>query len=105
MSVFWTAEPLPIQRSVSLTKVPADTGYCSRKCIFLWVEVCGNSTQYHSKKKEAAVKTAISKELSKAVIIPIKFFEISGQWDVLVSHLGNVCTCKGNSTAEFRPSA
>lgn len=36
-------------------------------------------------KKNGAVKIAISEELSKAVIRPIKFFEISGQSDVFTS--------------------
>lgn len=47
-------------------------------------------TQYSTQK--ATVKIDISEELSKSVIKSIQFFELSGQWDVLFFHLGNVCT-------------
>lgn len=55
---------------------------------------CGNPTQcwpFFSSLfvflKEAAVKIAINEQLSKAVIVPIKLSGISGQCDMLFSHL------------------
>lgn len=60
----------------------------------LWAQICGNQRQYS--KPKARVKIDISEELSKSVIKPIKFFEISGQWDMLFFHLGNVRTCKSS---------
>lgn len=70
--------------------------------------------QIFKKKICAAVKIAFNEEPSKPVIMPIKQFGISGQWCklfshlfvfMLFSHLGNVCTCESNATAELFPGS